>query len=75
MECQVEKNEHFWHILLFAFNQGSNAAEASRNICAVYGVGAIAERTTRDWYAKFKKGNFDLNDLVLAVQLSSMKSD
>ncbi|KOC58661.1 Histone-lysine N-methyltransferase SETMAR [Habropoda laboriosa] len=24
--------------------------------------GAIAERTARDWYAKFKNGNFDLKD-------------
>ena len=24
------------------------------------GKGAIAERTARDWYAKFKNGNFDL---------------
>ena len=23
MECQVEKNEHFRHLLLFAFNQNS----------------------------------------------------
>ncbi|KOC60012.1 Histone-lysine N-methyltransferase SETMAR [Habropoda laboriosa] len=59
MECQVEKNEHFRH-LLFAFNQGSKAAKAARDICAVYGEGAIAERTARDWYAKFKNGNFDL---------------
>ena len=26
MECQVKKNEHFWHLLLFAFNQSSIAA-------------------------------------------------
>ncbi|KOC64196.1 Histone-lysine N-methyltransferase SETMAR [Habropoda laboriosa] len=62
MECQVEKNEHFRHLLLFAFNQGSKAAKAARDICAVYGEGAIAERTARDWYAKFKNGNFDLKD-------------
>ncbi|EFN71377.1 hypothetical protein EAG_07533, partial [Camponotus floridanus] len=55
------KNEHFRHLLLFAFNQGSKAAKAARDICAfVYGEGAIAERTVRDWYAKFKNGNFDL---------------
>ena len=30
MECQVEKNEHFRHLLLFAFNQGSKAAKAAR---------------------------------------------
>ncbi|RWR98918.1 Histone-lysine N-methyltransferase SETMAR-like protein, partial [Dinothrombium tinctorium] len=62
MECQVEKNEHFRHLLLFAFNQGSKAAKAARDICAVYGEDAIAERTARDWYAKFKNGNFDLKD-------------
>ena len=28
----------------------------------MYGEGAIAERTARDWYAKFKNGNFDLKD-------------
>ncbi|KOC61836.1 Histone-lysine N-methyltransferase SETMAR [Habropoda laboriosa] len=62
MECQVEKNEHFRHLLLFAFNQGSTAAKAARDICAVYGEGAMAERTARDCYAKFKNGNFDLKD-------------
>ncbi|RWR98798.1 Histone-lysine N-methyltransferase SETMAR-like protein, partial [Dinothrombium tinctorium] len=60
MECQVEKNEHFRH--LFAFNQGSKAAKAARDIFAVYGEDAIAERTAHDWYAKFKNGNFDLKD-------------
>ena len=59
MECQVE---HFRHLLLFAFNQGSKSAKAAGDICAVYGEGAIAERTARDWYAKFKNGNFDLKD-------------
>ncbi|KOC66072.1 hypothetical protein WH47_01445 [Habropoda laboriosa] len=58
MECQVEKSEHFRHLLLFAFNQGSKDAKAARDICAMYGEGAIAERTARDWYAKFKNGNF-----------------
>ncbi|KAL4719047.1 hypothetical protein ACJJTC_014046 [Scirpophaga incertulas] len=62
MECQVDKNEHFRHHLLFAFNRGAKATEAAREICAVYGEGAIAERTARYWFAKFKSGNFDLKD-------------
>jgi hypothetical protein len=37
MECQVEKNEHFRHLLRYEFSRGSKAAEAARNICAVYG--------------------------------------
>ncbi|KAK2578359.1 hypothetical protein KPH14_001400, partial [Odynerus spinipes] len=66
MECQMEKNEHFLHLLLFTFNQGFKAAKATRDICPVYGEGAIAERTARDWYAKFKNGNFDLKDAPLS---------
>lgn len=37
MKCQVDKNEHFLHHLLFVFNRGAKAIEAAREICAVYG--------------------------------------
>ena len=53
MECQVEKNVHFRHLLLFAFNRGFTAAKAAREICVVYGENAIAERTARYWFANF----------------------
>ncbi|GFV54866.1 hypothetical protein TNCV_1452501, partial [Trichonephila clavipes] len=36
------------------------ATEAARDFCAVYGEGAIAKETNRDWYAKFKNGNFNM---------------
>ncbi|XP_065658549.1 histone-lysine N-methyltransferase SETMAR-like [Hydra vulgaris] len=62
MECQVDKNEHFRHHLLFALNRGVKATEAAREICAVYGKIAIAERTVRYWFAKFRSGNIDLKD-------------
>ena len=62
MECQVEKNVHFRHLLLFAFNRGFTAAKAAREICVVYGENAMAERTARYWFAKFKEENFDLKD-------------
>jgi hypothetical protein len=44
MDYQVEKNEHSRHLLLYDFNRGSKAAEAARNISAVYGGDSIAER-------------------------------
>jgi hypothetical protein len=62
MECQVEKNEHSRHLLLYEFNRGSKAAEAARNICAVYGEDSIAERTAQKWFARFRQGNFDTSD-------------
>jgi hypothetical protein len=46
MECQVEKNEHFRH-LFYEFSRGSKVAEATRNICAVYGEDSVAERTAQ----------------------------
>ncbi|GFS55127.1 histone-lysine N-methyltransferase SETMAR [Nephila pilipes] len=67
MECSFEKKDHFRHFLFFAFNQDSKAAKAARDICIVCGEGAIAERTARDWYAKFKFGNFHLKDAPLSV--------
>ena len=62
MECQVEKNVHFRYLLLFAFNRGFTVAKAAREICVVYGENAMAERTARYWFAKFKEENFDLKD-------------
>ena len=47
MECQVEKLEHFRHILLFEFNRGAKAAEAARSICAVFEDNVIDENTAR----------------------------
>jgi hypothetical protein len=55
MGCQVEKNEHFRHLLLYEFNRGSKAAEAARNICAVYGEDPVAERTDQKWFAASSK--------------------
>ena len=60
MECQVDKNEHFRHHLLFAFNRGAKTTEAAREISAVYGEDAMPVRTAQYWFAKFKNGNFDL---------------
>ena len=55
MECEVEKLEHFQHILLFKFNRGAKAAEVARNICAVYGDNTIGESMARKWFSHFKE--------------------
>jgi len=61
--CQVEKNEHHRHILLFSFNNGCKAAKAAHDICTVYGDCAITERTAQKWFSRFRGGNFNLNDI------------
>lgn len=35
MKCQLHKDEHFWHLLLFAFHQDSSVTKAVRDICDV----------------------------------------
>lgn len=53
---------HYRHILLYYFKKGKRAAEAHKKICGVYGDKALTERTCQNWFAKFRAGNFDIND-------------
>ena len=69
MECQVEKLEHFRHILLFEFNRGTKAAEATTNICAVFADNVIGESTARKWFSRFKEVRFDISDTVFLWKL------
>jgi hypothetical protein len=63
MKCQVEKNEHFQHLLLYEFSRGSKPIETARNIFAVYEEDSIAERTAQKWFAcYFEQGNFDMSN-------------
>ncbi|CAK9808456.1 Histone-lysine N-methyltransferase SETMAR [Anthophora quadrimaculata] len=58
----VANKVHYRHLMLFFFRKGKNATQAANKICAVYGESAVAERTVRKWFARFKAGNFDLED-------------
>ena len=60
MECQ---KEHFRHILLFYFHSGKRAADAFHDICKTYGVNALSQSTCDNWFAKFRSGNFSLQDV------------
>jgi len=48
--------------MLFFYRNGKNATQATNKICTVYGEGAVAERTVRKWFARFKAGDFNLED-------------
>ena len=49
----VGYTQHFWHIMLYYFKEGKNATEMQTKICAVYGEGAVTDRTCQKWFAKF----------------------
>ena len=57
-----EKKQQFWHIMLYYFKKGENATETQKKICAVYGEGAVTDRTCQKWFVKFRAGDFSLDD-------------
>ena len=75
METQVEKLEHFQHILNLELNRGAKAAEAVRNICAVYGDNAIGESAARKWFSRFKEDRFDISDTPRSGRPSGFDDD
>ena len=59
MEC---KNEHFRHILLFYFRKRKNAEQAAKKLRNVYGEEALKDRQCRNWFDKYRSGDFSLKD-------------
>ena len=58
----MEKLEHFRHILLFKFNRGAKAAEAARNICAVYGTMSSERARQENGFLVLRRNVFDISD-------------
>jgi len=52
---------HLRELLIYFFNLKS-AAEAHRLLVEVYGDAALSERSCREWFQKFKNGEFDVED-------------
>ena len=51
---KMEDNEqNFQLIMPYYFKKGKNATETQKKICAVYGEGAVTDRTCQKWFAKF----------------------
>ena len=49
-------------VLLHYFNMKKTAAESHRILAEVYGEHAVAERMCQKWFARFKSGDFGLED-------------
>ena len=46
----------------YYFKKGKGAAEMQKKTCAVYGEGAVTNRTCQKWFVKFHAGDFSLDD-------------
>ena len=62
-------------LLLYDFKSGLSAAESSRRINAAFGAGTVSERTAQDWFARFRQGNFNLEDLPRSGRPSEVDDD
>ena len=65
---------HYRHLKLFFYQKGNNAKQAANEVFTVYGKGAVAERTVRKWFSRFKAGDFNLEDQVDAPPLTKIRS-
>ena len=51
---------HLQELLIYFFNLKKSAAEAHRLLVKAYGDAALSERSCREWFQKFKNGEFDV---------------
>lgn len=60
--CLPLSNEFLRTCILYDFKVGLKAAECHRRLCQAFGKDVISERTTREWFSKFKAGDTDVED-------------
>ena len=53
---------HLRELLIYFFNLKKSAAEAHRLLVEAYGEAALSERSCREWFQKFKNGEFHIED-------------
>jgi len=59
MSVYEPNSRHLREVLIFCFNMKKSAAEAYQMLSNTYGEAAISERTCREWFQRFKNGDFD----------------
>jgi len=71
----TQDKHHIRNILKFYYNKGKNASQAAKKICGVYGDDAVSDRTARDWFVRFRSGNFGIEDAPRTGRPSTDKVD
>jgi len=56
-----EPEKHYlWEVLLYFFSVKKFAVESYRLLIEAYGEAALSKTTRRDWFRRFKTGNFNV---------------
>jgi len=53
---------HLREVLLYFFSVKKSAVESYRLFVEAYGEAALSEITCRDWFRRFKSGDFNMED-------------
>lgn len=64
----VSDKEYIRHCILFMFQLKKNAAEAAEIICYVLGESAVTHTIHKNWYKRFREGDFNFKDRERPVQ-------
>ena len=67
--------QHFRYIMLYYLKKGKNTTEMQKEICAVYGKGAVTDRTYQKWFVMFHAGEFSLDDAPQSGRPGEVDSD
>ncbi|EGI63507.1 Mariner Mos1 transposase, partial [Acromyrmex echinatior] len=65
---------HLRQVLIFCFNWKKSAAEAHRMLVEVYGDTAPTDKACREWFRRFKDGDFSVEDKPRSGQLKNLKT-
>ena len=57
------------------FKKGKNSTETQEGICAVFGEGAVTDRTCQKWFVQFHAGDFSLDDVPSSGRPVEVDSD
>ena len=57
-----ESKRHLWEVLIFCFHLKKTVAWAHRMFLSTYNEAALSEGTCREWFQRFKSGDFDVKD-------------
>ena len=75
MSVYEPNSRHLRKVLIFCFNMKKSVAEAHRMLSNIYGEAAISERTCREWFQRFKNGDFDVEDgIAVEERFSKMQN-